>query len=454
MHGLPKIVLERLKTKPAAPGSSGGPPKAAGLQGLEHPDANFLAAFVEKTLTERERTQVLNHLAQCAECRELAALSLRGEVEVAQHVSSTARRWWSAWPTLRWGALAAALGAAAIVMVLHSYPWRRQETVSKEMRPTIVASASKAARQSPAELSAQPSPEAAVAKAGAESRESPREMAKLEKAAGRRGNQKIAAHPAGAETKQRVTLMAAARPPVAVEAGNIPTVFRAREVSRGESATSAGALPSPPLPAKPAFKPSVASEDTLKAGIGAESQAGATAAPAKIESAAASQGLTAAQAGGISAPSSTPSAPRAAASIRVESHPAGPSRMAFGWNLKRAVAPLAALWSISTSGKVQRSQDSGRTWEEVRVDDAVTFRAVHAMGRDVWAGGSGGALYHSSDGGATWKRFYLNSGESPSTETIVGITSGSRDLQHIMVRTISGEQWTTDDAGQHWQREP
>jgi hypothetical protein len=453
MHGLPKIVLERLKTKPAAPGSSGGSPKAAGLQGLEHPDANFLAAFAEKTLTERERTQVLNHLAQCAECRELAALSLPGEVEVAQPVSSTARRWWSAWPTLRWAALAAALGAAAIVMVLHSYPWRRQETVSKEMRPTIVASASKAARQSPAELSAQPSLEAAVAKTGAESRESPGEMAKLEKVAGRRGDQKIAAHPAGAETKQRVTLMAAARPPVAVKAENIPTAPRAREISRGESTTSGGALPSPPPPAKPAFKPSVASQGTLKAEIGVESQAGATTVPAKVESAAASKGLNAAQAGGISAPSSTPSAPRAA-SIRMESHPAEPSRMAFGAKLNRAVAPLAARWSISTSGKVQRSQNSGRTWEEVRVDDTVTFRVVHAMGRDVWAGGSGGALYHSSDGGAIWTRANLSSGGSPTTETIVGITSGSRDLQHIMVRTISGEQWTTEDAGQHWQREP
>jgi len=128
--------------------------------------------------------------------------------------------------------------------------------------------------------------------------------------------------------------------------------------------------------------------------------------------------------------------------------------MALGGILNRAVAPLAARWSISTSGKVQRSQDSGRTWEEVRVDDAVTFRVVHAVGRDVWAGGSGGVLYHSSDGGAMWKRVYLSSGESPGTETIVGITSGSRDLQHIMVRTISGEQWTTDDGGQHWQREP
>jgi photosystem II stability/assembly factor-like uncharacterized protein len=128
--------------------------------------------------------------------------------------------------------------------------------------------------------------------------------------------------------------------------------------------------------------------------------------------------------------------------------------MAFGGNLNRAVAPPAALWSISTSGKVQRSQDGGRTWEEVRVDDAVTFRAVHAMGRDVWAGGSGGVLYHSSDGGTMWKRVNLSSGESPTTETIVGITSGSRDLQHITVRTESGELWTTEDGGQHWQREP
>ena len=391
MPGLPKIVLERLKRKPIGHqrNRQSAIENRQFFQGFEHLDANLLAAFVEKTLTERERTQVLNHLAQCAECRELTALSLPRDVEVAQPVSLTARRWWSAWPTLRWGALAAALGAAAIVMVLHSYPLRRQ---------------------------------------------------------------KIAAHPAGAETKQRVTLMAAARPPVAVEAKNIPTTPRAREISRGESATSAGPLSSPPPPAKPAFKPSVASEDTLKAEIGAESQADATAVPAKTESAAASQELNAAQAGGISAPRSTPPAPRAAASIRVGSRLTEPSRMAFGGNLNRAVAPVAALWSISTSGKLQRSQDSGRTWEEVRVDDAVTFRAVLAMGRDVWAGGS--ALYHSSDGGAMWKRVNLSSGESPTTETIVSITSGSRDLQHITVRTESGEQWTTEDGGQHWQRQP
>ena len=54
------------------------------FQGAGHPDANLLAAFVEKTLTEKERTQVLNHLSQCADCREVAAFTLPAEVAAAE----------------------------------------------------------------------------------------------------------------------------------------------------------------------------------------------------------------------------------------------------------------------------------------------------------------------------------------------------------------------------------
>jgi len=128
--------------------------------------------------------------------------------------------------------------------------------------------------------------------------------------------------------------------------------------------------------------------------------------------------------------------------------------MAFRAQMESAVAQPAALWTISSDGKVQRSDDAGKTWVEVRLDDKVTFRVIQAMGSDVWAGGSGGALYHSSDAGATWKRVNLSSGGSPTTETIVVIVSSTRDLQHITVRTVSGEQWTTEDGGLHWQREP
>jgi photosystem II stability/assembly factor-like uncharacterized protein len=114
--------------------------------------------------------------------------------------------------------------------------------------------------------------------------------------------------------------------------------------------------------------------------------------------------------------------------------------------------PRGALWNISASGKVQRSEDNAKSWEEVQVDDAVTFRVITASGGEVWAGGSGGTLYHSSDGGVNWQRVNLESGGSSVTEAIVGIRV--RDPEHLTVTTASGEQWVTEDGGQHWQREP
>jgi photosystem II stability/assembly factor-like uncharacterized protein len=118
---------------------------------------------------------------------------------------------------------------------------------------------------------------------------------------------------------------------------------------------------------------------------------------------------------------------------------------------KSKPGPPSALWTISASGKIERSVDGAKTWQEVPVDDAVTFRVVTASEGDVWAGGSGGALYHSSDGGANWQRIYLEPGGSAVAQAIVGIRI--HDLQHLAVTTASGEQWVSEDGGQHWQRE-
>jgi len=52
MEQLPKIVQRRLR--------------AAAKPGI-HPDPDLLAAFVEKSLSDRERSQVLEHLADCAD---------------------------------------------------------------------------------------------------------------------------------------------------------------------------------------------------------------------------------------------------------------------------------------------------------------------------------------------------------------------------------------------------
>ena len=50
---------------------------ARGPQAGRHPDADMLAAFAEGSLLERERNEVLAHLAICMECREV--LSLAGD---------------------------------------------------------------------------------------------------------------------------------------------------------------------------------------------------------------------------------------------------------------------------------------------------------------------------------------------------------------------------------------
>ena len=455
MPGLPKIVLERLRAKSAAPVSSGAPAGPASSQAVKHFDANLLAAFVEKTLTARERTEVLNHLAQCADCREVVALTVPAEVEVAQATRLAARRGWSVWSALRWGALAAALGAVAIVVVLHQYPSRRQATVSKDMSPDVAASAGKAVPQASAELPpAQPSPEAAAAKAEAESRESLREMAKLEKGATRSGGRNVATQPASTETKQQVTLMAAARPPATTEAENVPPVRAERETSTTGVALSVGAMPAAPPPAKPVFKVSAAPEGEPQAETSVVPQAGGAAASAKTETATASRDLNADQALETSRKATTPTTSRATARVR-GGPPVGefaPKAMAARSDSKSKLGPPAALWNISASGKVQRSEDGAKSWEEVQVDDAVTFRVITASGGEVWAGGSGGALYHSSDGGVNWQRVNLESGGSSVTQTIVGIQV--RDPQHLTVTTASGEQWVTEDGGQHWRGEP
>jgi photosystem II stability/assembly factor-like uncharacterized protein len=112
----------------------------------------------------------------------------------------------------------------------------------------------------------------------------------------------------------------------------------------------------------------------------------------------------------------------------------------------------AALWSVSPQGKVQRSTDAGKTFEPVHVARGIKFRAIAALGNDVWTGGTGGALFHSADGGANWTRVSLNFGGSTVTEMITNIQL--RDRQHLTITTASGAQWVSEDGGQNWQKKP
>src|SRR6266571_6531419 len=97
MQNVPNIVRERLKA--AAPA-------------VDHPDADLLTAFVERSLSNRERSVLLEHLARCGDCRDVVSLALPA-TESVQSILAASPRGWLTWPALRWGLVAAGIVAIA-----------------------------------------------------------------------------------------------------------------------------------------------------------------------------------------------------------------------------------------------------------------------------------------------------------------------------------------------------
>lgn len=100
-------------------------------------------------------------------------------------------------------------------------------------------------------------------------------------------------------------------------------------------------------------------------------------------------------------------------------------------------------WGLSANGDVQRSLDSGKTWQIVRVADGLPFRAISSIGNEVWVGGNAGTLYHSADSGQSWTRV-----QPVSTDDIARIDFS--DPQNGLLSTATGQVWSTSDGGRSW----
>jgi hypothetical protein len=419
------------------------------FQGAEHPDANLLAAFVEKTLTEKEHTQVLNHLSQCAECREVAAFTLPAEVTVAEAPRRAVWRRWNPWPVLRWGAMAAVLGALALIVVMHPAMWKQHPEISKEMPPpTPAGNMTSAPQPASAPLAAPPPPETARTKAQVHAQEYAGGPEVVGSAAGPHQDLGLNDYRVNPPARQQVSRMASSRPPVTLKAKNAPATNATREES-GVSGLTAGALPAPPSPSASANESMASSDEAGK--VTAESRGGLQAMRATSQSVAVGGGNSGAGAAQVTAVNA---APRAAARPTVQvAAQARMSEMAASRPVMKFVAGTpTALWSVSSDGKVQRSTDAGKTIELIPVAHGIRFQAIAASGNDVWAGGTDGALFHSIDAGTTWMRIAISFGGNTVTETIAAIQL--HDPQHLSVTTASGLAWITEDGGQHWQKQP
>jgi hypothetical protein len=123
---------------------------------------------------------------------------------------------------------------------------------------------------------------------------------------------------------------------------------------------------------------------------------------------------------------------------------------AAGAFVRRTSRPERGNSRWNLDGALRKSDDGGKTWHTVQVDDRARWYALSAAGSNVWVGGANGALFHSVDDGLEWKPIIVADRNERLTDTITGIDA--RDENWVKLKTRSGD-WLTTDGGAHWRRE-
>ncbi len=395
--GVPKIVLGRLR-RASNPGN--------------HPGADLLTAFAEQALAKRERLHVLEHLAQCSECREIVSLA---RPEIAEPQTSL-KLFSLRSPILRWSAVAACVVVVGAVVTTRHLAQKNVETRvtakapfsdTKDASQGVDLKTDLTAKLQPQPLAKQDSVLShGLAKQRKEAAANSRALAVNAEKAGTAKKEPLAAAvpaaPSSAllpkamdqEQQKKITYDSLGS---AAKSGNEAVMNET--VATSASVEVADARPGKAKDAK---------DSRMKAPMAVSSGVGGAAAP-----------VTANQ--------------------MIESRA----------ELNRSVN-LTPRWNLSSEGMLQRSFD-GKTWQTVPVADNAVFRAVSAVGPEIWVGGNRGSLYHSSDSGQHWTQVKPAVNGSPLTADIVGIEFA--DAQHGKLTTSNRETWTTSDAGQSWTRE-
>lgn len=96
------------------------------------------------------------------------------------------------------------------------------------------------------------------------------------------------------------------------------------------------------------------------------------------------------------------------------------------------------------------SQSFGQ-WIPIDIPTKSSFRALKALGEEIWAGGTQGTFGHSSDAGKTWKFIQIPGAEKLDFRDLVILNK--REVL-LMSAGLSEEGkasiWRTQDAGENW----
>ena len=426
MEQIPKIVGQRLRATATV-----GP----------HPDAGLLTAFVEKSLSGHERGQVLEHLAQCAGCREVVSLSLPEMVAGQAVLLKPLRGWWLSWPALRWVAVAACIVVVGALFTDRHLQHEKLATLAPGNQTLSLALKNDSdlktsgARSENDRLAAKlEAPPVAPPKRDLNR---PREAVKAPSPAQSAGA--IAARAAATESMANAKVYSYSAPAQGVQ---VPSASQSVEVATAPSPT----MPTRSEPAKNHASADGSFSSNMEPRSTNETVEVAAEAPA-VEIAEATPGKA------KEAKKSLQKESQAQMASNMTARSGAADQLAVQAKNYSAMVGLAPpdRWTISAGGAVERSLDAGKTWQPVPVADHVIFRAVSALGTEVWAGGTGGALYHSSDSGQTWVQVKPNAGGTPLTADIISLQF--LDAQQGKLMTADHQTWITTDAGKSWQKQ-
>jgi hypothetical protein len=355
-----------------------------------HPDPDLLASFAENALPKDERNRMLKHLGTCSECRETLFIASAASAETQQVLAVRPNRGLRL--ALRWGTLAASAAIVAFLFTSH-YSARKSANL-----PTARQAVQIAAEKTPPEIDH-------LAMGGKVSE------AKQEEPT---------------ETKARPPAKHMTAKPEASLAFDSSGQVRVRSApsSGDESSTQAAAgSAAKENPAAPA------SSNTPSQSIGARD-----ASKSANELADVSGGRAPIRAERQSA-------------AELDLKKAAPALEARRADAASTPLPLAQ-WMISPQGSLQRSYDSGNTWQTVPIQPGASFRTVSTAGTEVWAAGNAGSLYHSSDSGLNWVRVEPAAAGHKLQADITSVAFS--DPLRGAITTENGEVWTTSDGGKSW----